>query len=53
MIAIYQEAEAIAQGTIDPLNNPLKNAPHTAESLLVGEWERPYSREQAAYPAPW
>ena len=53
MIAIYQESEAIAQGTIDPLNNPLKNAPHTAESLLIGEWDRPYSREQAAYPAPW
>lgn len=53
MIAIYQEAEAIADGSIDPHNNPLKNAPHTAESLICGEWERPYSREQAAYPAPW
>ena len=53
MIAIYQEAEAIANGEIDPDNNPLKNAPHTAESLICGEWERPYSREQAAYPAPW
>jgi glycine dehydrogenase len=53
MIAIYQEAEAIAKGEIDAHNNPLKNAPHTAESLLIGEWDRPYSREQAAYPAPW
>ena len=53
MIAIYQEAEAISTGKIDPENNPLKNAPHTAESLICGEWNRPYSREQAAYPAPW
>jgi glycine dehydrogenase len=53
MITIYKESEAIAQGELDPLNNPLKNAPHTAESLLCGEWEHPYSREQAAYPAPW
>jgi glycine dehydrogenase len=53
MIAIYKESEAIANGEIDAVNNPLKNAPHTAESLLCGEWKRPYSREQAAYPAPW
>jgi glycine dehydrogenase len=31
----------------------LKNAPHTAESLIIGEWKHPYSREQAAYPASW
>ena len=53
MIAIYHEAQAIADGEIDPDNNPLKNAPHTAESLICGEWDRPYTREQAAYPAPW
>jgi glycine dehydrogenase len=53
MMAIYQEAEAIAKGEIDLDNNPLKNAPHTAESLICGEWEHPYTREQAAYPAPW
>ena len=53
MIAIYQEAEAITNNQIDPEDNPLKNAPHTAESLICGEWEHPYSREEAAYPAPW
>lgn len=53
MIAIYHEAEAIAKQEIDPRDNPLKNAPHTAESLICGEWSHPYSREQAAYPAPW
>ncbi len=53
MIAIYQEAKAIANGSIDAENNPLKNAPHTAESLICGDWSHPYSREEAAYPAPW
>ncbi len=53
MIAIYQEADTIANGAIDPQNNPLKNAPHTAESLICGEWDHPYTREEAAYPASW
>ena len=53
MLAIYQEAEAIANGSIDPEDNPLKNAPHTAESIICGDWTHPYSREQAAYPASW
>jgi glycine dehydrogenase len=53
MIAIYQEVGAIASGQLDPQDNPLKNAPHTAESLICGEWHHPYSREVAAYPAPW
>ena len=34
---------------MDPENNPLKHAPHTVEDL-VGDWDRPYSREQACYP---
>jgi glycine dehydrogenase len=53
MIAIRREIGLIESGDIDGENNPLKNAPHTAESLIVGEWNHPYSREQAAYPAPW
>jgi glycine dehydrogenase len=53
MVAIYREAEAIEQGKIDPQDNPLKNAPHPAEVVICGEWNHPYSREQAAYPAPW
>ncbi|MDJ0731424.1 MAG: aminomethyl-transferring glycine dehydrogenase [Crocosphaera sp.] len=53
MITIHQEAQAIADGTIDPANNPLKNAPHTAQTVICQEWDRPYSREKAAYPAPW
>jgi glycine dehydrogenase len=51
MIAIHAEMQAVESGQIDKLNNPLKNAPHTAE-MLAGEWPHPYSREQAAYPMP-
>jgi glycine dehydrogenase len=53
MIAISQEIEAIAAGAMDKIDNPLKNAPHTAASLLVDEWDHSYSRAIAAYPAPW
>ncbi len=50
MIDIYNEIKAIENNEIDPDNNPLKNAPHTIEDL-VAEWDRPYTREQACYPA--
>ncbi|MFM7885494.1 MAG: aminomethyl-transferring glycine dehydrogenase [Pseudanabaena sp.] len=53
MIAIKQEVNAITSGDLDKLDNPLKNAPHTAESLLADDWDHAYSRHQAAYPAPW
>ncbi len=53
MIAIRREIAAIEAGEMDAADNPLKNAPHTAESLMVSEWNHPYSREAAAYPAPW
>ncbi|NJK48455.1 aminomethyl-transferring glycine dehydrogenase [Candidatus Gracilibacteria bacterium] len=53
MISIYKEVEAIAQGKFDLDNNPLKNAPHTAQVLISEKWDRSYSREEAAYPAPW
>ncbi|HZG28537.1 MAG TPA: aminomethyl-transferring glycine dehydrogenase [Ensifer sp.] len=49
MLSIRAEAQAIEDGTMDKLNNPLKNAPHTVEDL-VGEWDRPYSREQGCFP---
>jgi len=50
MLSIRQEAQDIADGRIDRENNPLKNAPHTVADL-VGEWDRPYTRKQACYPA--
>ena len=49
MLAIYSEYEDIESGKIDAENSPLKNAPHTVEDL-IGDWNRPYSREQACYP---
>lgn len=53
MIAIHGEMTAVAEGKSDRQNNPLKNAPHTAQVIISDAWNRPYSREQAAYPAPW
>jgi len=53
MISIKQEINAIASGAMDKLDNPLKNAPHTAETLLADDWNHAYTRHQAAYPAPW
>lgn len=49
MLAICEEAQAIADGRADRDNNALKNAPHTVEDL-IGEWDRPYSREEACFP---
>jgi glycine dehydrogenase len=53
MIAIHAEMSAVENGTADLKDNVLKNAPHTAHSIIAGEWTHPYTREQAAYPAPW
>jgi glycine dehydrogenase len=53
MISIHAEIEAVASGRVDRQNNVLKNAPHTAQQVISDKWDRPYSREQAAYPAPW
>ena len=50
MIAIRSEADAVGAGVWPRDDNPLVNAPHTAESVVAGEWTHPYSREQAVYP---
>lgn len=50
MLAIREEIIAVATGEADASNNVLKNAPHTAELAICGDWEFPYSREQAVYP---
>jgi len=50
MIAIREEIRQIEGGAQPQDDNLLKNAPHTAESLLAGDWTRPYTREAAAYP---
>src|SRR3989449_1728189 len=53
MISIHAEIEAVASGKQDRQNNLLKNAPHTARQIASDKWDRPYSREQAAFPASW
>jgi glycine dehydrogenase len=53
MIAIRAEIQAIADGGQPRTNNLLKNAPHTATAVTATDWNRPYTREQAAFPAPW
>ena len=50
---IRQEIQDIIDGKSDKTDNPLKNAPHTAEAVISGEWSHTYSREQAAFPLPW
>jgi glycine dehydrogenase len=49
MIRIREEIRAVETGAMDAENNPLKNAPHTVMDV-TGEWNRPYSREQAVFP---
>ena len=53
MIQIRAEIRAIEEGRADRADNVLKNAPHTAASVTGSEWTRPYTREEAAFPAPW
>jgi glycine dehydrogenase len=53
MIAIRGEIEEVLTGKADKKDNILKRAPHTAKSVCANEWNRPYSREQAAYPLPY
>ena len=53
LISIRQEIREIEQGKLDKQDNPLKNAPHTAAMVTAAEWPHGYSRERAAFPAPW
>jgi len=53
MLSIHSEMKSVENGTFDPANNPLKRAPHTAAAVTADVWDRPYSRQIAAYPAPW
>ncbi|MER6005154.1 aminomethyl-transferring glycine dehydrogenase [Nonomuraea angiospora] len=52
LIAIRGEIDKVASGAYDPADNPLRNAPHTAESVSADEWTHPYTRGEAAYPLP-
>jgi glycine dehydrogenase len=53
MISIRGEIRAIEDGTLPREDNPLKNAPHAAGAIAADDWKHPYSREVAAFPAPW
>jgi glycine dehydrogenase len=50
MVSIRSEITRVASGEYDAHDNPLKNAPHTAEMLISGEWKHPYDQQEAAYP---
>ena len=51
MMSIHAEMTAVENGIADAKNNVLKNAPHTADQVANDNWNRPYSRQQAAFPA--
>lgn len=53
LVSIKGEIDAIAQGDLDPKINVLTQAPHTIEQISSDDWNRPYSRQEAAYPLPW
>ncbi len=53
LISIHSEIQAIESGAADKQNNLLKGAPHTADMIAADDWSKPYSRQQAAFPAPW
>lgn len=53
MDSIWSEISEIKEGKADREDNVLKNAPHTASSVITDNWNHPYSREKAAYPLPW
>ena len=53
LLMIREEIRAIEEGRMGREDNPLKGAPHTAAHVTADEWGHPYSREQAAFPAPW
>ena len=53
LISIKREIEEIANGEADAANNVLKNAPHTEQVVISDTWDKPYSREKAAYPLDW
>ena len=53
LIAIHGEMQQVAAGKLDKVNNPLKNAPHTAQVVCADQWGRPYARDLAAFPSAW
>ena len=53
MILIREEIREVEEGKVEAKDSVLKNAPHTAKEVSSDNWTHSYSREKAAYPAPW
>jgi glycine dehydrogenase len=53
LIAIREEIRAVEEGRLPVEESPLRRAPHTARAVMAAEWDRPYSRQQAAFPTGW
>jgi len=53
LLSIREEIREIETGLADPIDNVLKNSPHTAEMVIADEWKHAYSREKAAFPTAW
>jgi glycine dehydrogenase len=53
MIAIRREIRDVEEGRVKAEESPLRRAPHTAAAVTAPDWNRPYSREEGAFPAPW
>ncbi len=53
LLQIRSEIEAVVTGQVDAKNNVLKHAPHTQAVICADEWNRPYTRQQAAFALPW
>ncbi|MFC5282253.1 aminomethyl-transferring glycine dehydrogenase [Pedobacter alpinus] len=53
LIGIRNEISDVEAGLLDKVNNPLKNAPHTAAIITGNEWDKPYTRQKAAFPLPY
>ena len=53
LLAIREEIKAVQNGEISAEDSPLHHAPHTADQVTADHWDRPYTRQTAAFPAPW
>jgi len=53
MISIRKEVQEILDGKFDKTDNVIKNAPHTSKLVVSDNWQKPYSREKAAFPLKW
>jgi glycine dehydrogenase len=53
LLAIRKEIDEVAAGDYPPDNNVLHNAPHTCEVITADAWDKPYTREKAAFPLPY